>query len=616
KIIHNNKHILNVIIEIDRFVLTRPEIALEVDRTGRPNWLLGPAQPAAPDARPAEAKPAEPGGRTLPDHALGTGDLVKGQVSYSDARNGASYTLDGVDATLRLPTLDGPARLTGAFTYRDRRVSADAEAASARRLIEGQETPLKLSLGGDLATVKFDGTATLPGNGNGGGNGGGDGAGGGGAHAKGTLSAAVPALGDLLAWVLPHPPASVPVRSLGLTGLFDAVPSRVAFQPATLTVDDVTARGPLAVQFGGPRPKLSGDLAVSRINLDRYMGEARPPSRPGAAPASPQEQAAPQPSGRKAGQEPAPAPAPATAPAPAGTAAGGGGSDAPFDLKPLRKADLDLKLALDGMTARGVDIGASKVALSLADGKLDATVGETALFDGTVSARVGADARSEPPSVALDLRANQVQAEPVLSRFAHFDRLTGIARAAISVHGTGASRQALMSSLDGQGTATFNNGAIKGVNLGALVQSVTGAAPGAAQGEGQQTAFAELASSFHVNRGVATTDDLHLQAPLLRLTGKGRVDLGQRTVDMRLEPRLAATLQGQGGKSNVAGIGVPILVGGTFDQLTFTPDLASIADEALRDPDKLRREAQGIRDALRSGGKPEDKLRGAIEGLV
>src|SRR5918996_609202 len=60
--------LLHGTLEVDRFVLVEPEIDLEVDAQGQPNWQLGgppadrPAQPPAQREEPAQPAPSGPGG--------------------------------------------------------------------------------------------------------------------------------------------------------------------------------------------------------------------------------------------------------------------------------------------------------------------------------------------------------------------------------------------------------------------------------------------------------------------------------------------------------------------------------------------------------------------------
>ena len=66
----------------------------------------------------------------------------------------------------------------------------------------------------------------------------------------------------------------------------------------------------------------------------------------------------------------------------------------------------------------------------------------------------------------------------------------------------------------------------------------------------------------------------------------------KRRVDYRIEPKAAATLEGQEGQSEVAGVLVPVNVEGPFDDLSYKPDLSSLVDQAINDPDALKEQVK------------------------
>lgn len=564
-------------IQVDTLVLREPRIALEVDAQGRPNWVL--EQPRAAD-RP-ESAPAGPGeGREqaagLPDLRFGEVELVDGHVSYFDARTQALHEVTDVDATLVAPDLAQPADLKGRLVFRDRPVTIDTRIEQPRALIETGASRLTAAVNGDLLSVRFDGALER---------------GAAGPGANGTLDLRAPELRQLAVWATGRDPGDLPVQSASVAGGLAANADRVALTNGTYKAGDMEATGNVGVALAGPRPKIDGVLSVARLNLDRYLNR-------------------PAPAGSPAPAQPAPAaPVPAPAPPPAGD---GGWSTRPIDFSALRSVDADLKVALAGLTVKGVDVGASDMALTLDGGRLRTVLGETALFDGTVSGQVNADASAAVPALALDLRINGVQAEPVLTRFADFDRLAGTARAVASLRTAGASERAMVEGLNGQGSVTFTDGAIKGINLAAMVRNATAAFQGQPVGnEPQQTDFAELGGNFTVQNGVVRNDDLRLLAPLLRLDGRGTVALPPKTIDYRLQPRLVGTIEGQGGSRDATGIAVPVLVRGSLTDPSFAPDLAGLAEEALRNPDAIRKQIEGLRGANR-----DEAVKGLIEGLT
>ncbi|UEM22636.1 AsmA family protein [Skermanella mucosa] len=564
-------------VQVDTLVLREPRIALEVDAQGRPNWVLDQS-PAADQPAPAGPGDGQEQTAGVPDIRLGEVELVDGRVSYFDARTQALHEVTDVDVTLMAPDLARPADLKGRLVYRERPVTVETRIEQPRALIETGASGLTAAVNGDLLSIRFDGALERAAAGPG---------------ATGTLDLRAPELRQLATWVTGTDPGDLPVQSASVAGGLAANADRIALTGGTYKAGDMEATGNVAVALAGARPKIEGVLNVARLNLDRYLNQPR--TAGSAAPAQP--------------TPAAPAAAPGPAPSPAGDA---GWSTRPIDFSALRTVDADLKVALAGLTVKGVDVGASDMAMTLDGGRLRTVLGETALFDGTVSGQVNADASAAVPALALDLRINGVQAEPVLTRFADFNRLAGTARAVASLRTTGASERAMVEGLNGQGSVTFTDGAIKGINLAAMVRNAAAAFQGQPVGnEPQQTDFAELGGNFTIQNGVVRNDDLRLLAPLLRLEGRGTVALPSKTIDYRLQPRLVSTIEGQGGTRDVTGIAVPVLVRGSLTDPSFAPDLAGLAEEALRNPEAIREQIEGLK-----GKKPEEAVRGLIEGLT
>ena len=96
-----------------------------------------------------------------------------------------------------------------------------------------------------------------------------------------------------------------------------------------------------------------------------------------------------------------------------------------------------------------------------------------------------------------------------------------------------------------------------------------------------------MAGKYNIRNGIVTNNgDTRLIAPLLRLTAAGTVDLSARTMDYRVAPKLVALAIGQGGKSNAAGISVPVIVKGPWTDTSYRPDLARLRVAWPRTPPK------------------------------
>jgi AsmA protein len=555
-------------IAVDRLTLVEPVIALEQDAQGRPNWRLGqPAEGTPPQQEPAAGgEPAQGGG--LPSIGLESVEIVDGVVSFRDARSGLAREIRDLDAHLSMPSFDAPAALSATFVHADRPVEASLDLSAVRPLIEGGEAAVKLDLRAEPLAAAFDGTL----------------ASGAAPSARGALSLSTPDAAAAAAWL---GAAGVPPGPMKLDGRIEAAADRVSLTDAVVAAMEETARGNVAVGLAGPRPAIAGRLALGRLDLDRHL----PPSQDAAAP--------------PAGTPPARSP-------------DAGGGEVPIDLSFLRAADADLTLDLAGLVFRGVEAGPTTITLAVQGGRLDLGFADTAVFDGTVSGRLRLDGAADLPAGALDMRVAGVQVAPLLTGLGTADRLTGTARGTASLSSAGATVDAMLAALDGQGSVILTDGALKGINIAALVRDALATIRGGArtaENEPQQTDFAELGASFLIEDGLARTDDLRLLAPLLRLAGAGTVDIPGRAVDMRLEPRLVAALEGQGGQEDLSGLTVPVLVRGTFDALTFTPDVAGLARNALENPGEVRRQVEGLRDAI-EGGQAEDAVKGLLDNLL
>ncbi len=113
--------------------------------------------------------------------------------------------------------------------------------------------------------------------------------------------------------------------------------------------------------------------------------------------------------------------------------------------------------------------------------------------------------------------------------------------------------------------------------------------------------IAELSGSFTIAKGILRNDDLLLLNPLLRLTGAGSADMPQRKVNYRIEPKVVATTEGQGGAVEAGGIAVPIIVEGPWHDLSYRPDLAGLIGGVAKDPGKALEGAKKTIEGLQEG---------------
>jgi len=102
--------------------------------------------------------------------------------------------------------------------------------------------------------------------------------------------------------------------------------------------------------------------------------------------------------------------------------------------------------------------------------------------------------------------------------------------------------------------------------------------------EADETDFSELRGSAVIRDGVLYNEDLSAKSPLFRLTGAGRLDLGQGTLDYQVKPVLVATLQGQGGEdlNQLKGIPIPVRFKGPLGRPDWSIELAEALTESQK----------------------------------
>jgi AsmA protein len=184
---------------------------------------------------------------------------------------------------------------------------------------------------------------------------------------------------------------------------------------------------------------------------------------------------------------------------------------------------------------------------------------------------------------------------PLLQSLAGFDKLDGKMQAKIAVRSAGASQRAIMSNLNGTTFINFQDGAVRGLNVARMIRSLTSATlSGWQETKDETTDLSQLAASFSVERGQATTTDLNLVGPLVRVTGTGTVDIGTKSLAFRVEPKLVMTTEGQGRTSDPVGLGIPVVIDGPWATPRIYPDMTGILDNPDAAYAKLKEMGKGL----------------------
>jgi AsmA protein len=289
-------------------------------------------------------------------------------------------------------------------------------------------------------------------------------------------------------------------------------------------------------------------------------------------------------------------------------------STAPIDLRGLNYFDARVKLSAAELKVSGARLGPAEVEASLAGGVLKATIGHLDIYDGQASGEVVIDATSGNPTYAMHCDLTGVRALPLLQSLADFDKLDARMQAKLTLRSSGASQQAIMSNVSGSAFLIFQDGAIRGINVAQMIRSLTtNPLSGWQASQELSTDLSQLSASFQVERGQAATSDLNLIGPLVKVTGGGTIDLGNKALALRVEPKLVLTTEGQGRTSDPVGLGIPVVIDGPWAQPRFYPDIAGILDNPEAAYARLKQMGQGL---FGKDGTGLDRLINGIGGLI
>ena len=283
------------------------------------------------------------------------------------------------------------------------------------------------------------------------------------------------------------------------------------------------------------------------------------------------------------------------APAPSGSQGSQPWSNATIDVTGLNYVDAQVRISAAELNIGEAHFAPVAIDAALGSGVLKVAFSNLGAYGGQASGEFSIDASAGNPAYALRSDLVGVRALPLLRSTADFDKLDGKLQAKIGVRSSGTSQRAIMSGLSGTAFAVFQDGAIRGLNVAQMMRSLTsGTLSGWQENREQTTDLTQLSASFRIERGQATSGDLNLVGPLVRMTGAGTIDLGAKSLAFRVEPKLVMTTEGQGRAADPVGLGIPVVIDGPWAEPRIYPDMAGILDNPDAAYAKLKEMGKGL----------------------
>jgi AsmA protein len=270
-------------------------------------------------------------------------------------------------------------------------------------------------------------------------------------------------------------------------------------------------------------------------------------------------------------------------------------SNATIELTGLNYVDAQVRLSAAELNIGTAHFAPAAIDSTLASGVAKCAISNLGAYGGQANGEVDIDASGANASYMMRSDLVGVRALPLLRSAAGFDKLDGKLQAKFTVRSNGASQLAILSNLDGTAFANFQDGAIEGLNVAQMIRSLTSnPLSGWQESKEQTTDLTQLSASFRIEKGQATTTDLNLVGPLVRMTGTGTIDLGKKMLAFRVEPKLVMTTEGQGRAGDPVGFGIPVVIDGPWAEPRIYPDVAGMLDNPDAAYAKLKDIGKGL----------------------
>ncbi len=541
-------------IKITNIEAQSPTIRLEQRKDGRASWQFSDGGSDAQISTETAPTPAN-APRPLTIQRL---DITDATLIY-DAEGADLVRYEGVDLSLDWPERTGDAVINAAIRPAGERVTVKATIDRFDQFLNGEVRPVSARLDTKGGGFTLAGRAALSG------------------AVAGDLTLKMPDTARFLA-ALGAGNVQLPQglgRSADVTVQMTLTPDRrLALRDMTADLGGNVLRGAADITLNGT-PDINAQLSAGALDLTGFAGSE----------------------GGNAG---------ATTGSTAASASSGWSKSA-IDASGLAGFNGEISVRADSIELGTLSLGATRILLRNDKSRMVAELREINAYNGLVSGEFVVNNRNGL-SVGGKLAARGIEMQPLLMQAAGLSRFKGMGDAELSFLGSGASLDAIMRSLRGNGAVNVGRGSIDGIDLDALM--------GNFDVQGGTTVFDSLGATFAIDSGVLRNSDLLMMLPNFTATGVGQVGLGAQTIDYTVTPK-ALRVNGD------RGLAIPVRIVGPWAAPQIKPDLQAAIDlnfasEKAKAQQKLedalqqklgvvREEGQSVEDAVKD--RVEDELK-------
>ncbi len=349
---------------------------------------------------------------------------------------------------------------------------------------------------------------------------------------------------------IPFDPLVAGVSTASLS--FDPATRSIDLKGLVLALNNLRLMGDITVHDYS-QSAISFELAADTLNLDELLGTAPPGSRL-------ETDAEPQPVETGSAED----------------------VEIKLPMELIRSLNIDGNLTIAKLKLQNLWMEHIKLGMNAKGGVIDIMPLQMSLYDGGFDGAVQIDVKGIVPKYQVRKKLTAVQVGKMLADFTGEDKISGAMTASVNVNSEGVWLSEIKKNSNGDMSLAFSDGALNGFNLRYLLDKakakISGKNPPVELAK--KTDFSALSLTGKITRGVFSSDDLNLQAPVLRVGGKGQVNLNNDTLDYLVNAKLVGTLQGQQGstRDQLSGLLIPVRIEGPFTK----PNIDVQLDEMLK----------------------------------
>ncbi|MGY3569106.1 AsmA family protein [Vibrio paucivorans] len=290
------------------------------------------------------------------------------------------------------------------------------------------------------------------------------------------------------------------------------------------------------------------------------------------------------------------------------------------DLSALKTLDVKGSVTIDKFKANNARMQNVKAKFYVNRGVAELTSFSSNLYQGSITANAKLDGRKTPATYSAKKRIKGVQVQPLLMDVANNDMLEGTGNIDVDVKGRSLTPTGIKKNLVGTVKINFEDGAVNGINVAQMIRENYAKIKGEkveGTNEPKKTDFSAMKATLKLNKGNVSTNDLHMQSPLLRIRGQGSANYLKETVNFTVSTSIVGSLKGQGGKDidELKGVTIPINVSGKWAE----PKFKLVFDDVLKQKaeKEIDRGLDKLEEKYGDKLKPEDKdaVKGLLKGL-